>query len=182
MRKGADMDTRTEQRIKALEVALNNEAREREFYLKHRDRTANPHGKSMFGSIADDELEHFKRLQELHKRLKAEGKWPETIPIKVKGTEVKSILKKLIDAVDTSSKVDTDDVEGVKIAIAFETKGEIFYGELRDSVDNPIEKGFYDMLASLEREHRLSLEDTLEYFQNPEDWYTIKEKHHLDGA
>jgi len=176
------MDRKTEQRIKALEVALNNEAREREFYLKHRERSANPHGKSMFGSIADDELEHFKRIQELHKRLKEEGKWPETIPIQVRGTEVKSILKKLIDSVDTSSKADTDDVEAVKIAIDFEAKGESFYSELRDSVDNRAEKGFYDILATMEREHRLSLEDTLEYFQNPEDWYTLKEKHTLDGA
>ena len=176
------MEKKTEQRIKALEVALNNETREREFYLKHRERTANPHGKSMFGSIADDELEHFRRLQELHKRLNEEGKWPETIPIRVKGTEVKSILKKLINSVDTSSKADTDDVEAVKIAIEFEARGEIFYNGLRDSADNPMEKGFYDILATLEREHRLSLEDTLEYFLNPEGWFTIKEKHHLDGA
>jgi len=38
------------------------------------------------------------------------------------------------------------------------------------------------MLAGLEREHRLSLEDTLEYFEDPEGWLLMKEKHHLDGA
>jgi rubrerythrin len=176
------MERKAEERIKALEVALNNEAREREFYLKHKERSRNPHGKSMFGSIADDELEHFKRLQELHKRLKEEKKWPETLPIRVKGTEVKTILKRLIDSVDTSSTADTDDVEAVRIAIDFEAKGEFFYSDLRDSVDNPMERGFYDILATMEREHRLSLEDTLEYFLNPAGWFTIKEKHTLDGA
>ena len=176
------MDERSAERVKALEVAINNEAREREFYLKHMERTSNPHGKAMFASIADDELEHLRRLQVLHKRLQAEGKWPETLPLEVKGTEVKSIMKKLVDSIDTSSKADSDDVEAVKVAIEFEAKGEAFYSDLRDRVENPTEKRFYDLLATMEREHRLSLEDTLEYFQDPEAWFRVKEKHTFDGA
>jgi len=176
------MGNRTEERIQALEVALNNEAREKAFYLKHAKRTKNPLGRLMFESIAKDEDEHYQRLQELHGKLKEEGRWPETIPLKVKGTDMKSILKKMVQSVDTSSKVDTDDLDAVKIAIDFETKGEIFYSDLRDSVDNPVEKEFYSVLATMEREHRLSLEDTLEYFQDPEGWYRMKEKHHLDGG
>ena len=95
---------------------------------------------------------------------------------------MKSILKKVVKSVDTSAKTDTDDIEAVKIAIDFETKGEEFYRDLSDSVENPVEKEFYSLLASMEREHRLSLEDTLEYFKDPEGWYRMKEKHHLDGG
>lgn len=176
------MSSTTEERIKALEVALNNEAREKAFYLKHAKRTSNPFGRLMFESIAKDEDEHYQRLEELHGNLKEKGKWPETIPLKVKGTDMKSILKKAVESVDTSAKADTDDLEAVKIAIDFETKGEQFYRNLRDSVDDPTEKEFYSILAAMEREHRLSLEDTLEYFQDPEGWYRMKEKHHLDGG
>ena len=176
------MSSKTEERIKALEVALNNESRERDFYLKHKERTISPIGKLMFATIASDEDEHYRRILELHKRLAKEGKWPETIPLKVKGTEVKTILNKLVDSVDTSSKADMDDVEAVKIAIDFETKGEIFYSDLGKSVEDPIEKNFYELLSSIEREHRLSLEDTYEYFQDPAGWYRIKERHHIDGA
>jgi len=176
------MSSKTEERIKALEVALNNESRERDFYLKHKERTINPIGKLMFATIASDEDEHYRRILELHKRLTKEGKWPETIPLKVKGTEVKAVLNKLVDSVDTSSKADMDDVEAVKIAVDFETKGEIFYSKLAQSVENPIEKKFYELLPSIEREHRLSLEDTYEYFKDPAGWYRIKERHHIDGA
>ena len=176
------MTAKTEERIKALEVALNNEARERDFYLKHKERTTNALGKSMFASIASDEDEHYRRILVLHKRLKEEGKWPETVPIQVKGTEVKSILKNLVDSVDTSSKADLDDMEAVKTAIDFETQGEMFYNDLAKKVDNPVEKKFYEFLAQMEREHRLSLADTYEYFQDPAGWYRIKERHHIDGA
>jgi len=100
----------------------------------------------------------------------------------VKGTEVKAIIQKLADSVDTSSKADLDDMQAVQIAIDFETKGEIFYSNLGKSVEDPVEKKFYELLASIEREHRLSLEDTYEYFKDPVGWYRIKERHHIDGA
>jgi rubrerythrin len=45
-----------EERLNALEVALANEMREREFYHKNAERCRNPLGKSMFKQIADDEL------------------------------------------------------------------------------------------------------------------------------
>jgi len=176
------MGSKTEERMKALEIALNNEAREREFYLKHKERTTNPHGKSMFGAIADDESEHYKRILELHKQLKEKGSWPEKVPLQVKGTEVKSLINKLAAAVDPSAKADLDDVKAVEIAIDFETKGEKFYRDLANHVDNPIEKKFYQFLSSIEREHLLSLKDTYDYFKDPAGWLRLKERHHIDGA
>jgi len=176
------MPSTTQERIQALEVALNNESREKEFYLKHAERTKNSLGKSMFASIASDEDEHYRRILGLHKRLQQEGKWPETLPIQVKGTEVKDVLKKFVASVDTSSKADLNDMQAVKIAIDFETKGEKFYRDLAKNVENPAEKKFYEFLASIEGEHRLSLVDTMDYFQDPAGWLRIKERHHIDGA
>ena len=182
MEKGIKMSSKTEERIKALEIALNNEARERDFYLKHKERTTNNLGQLMFASIASDEDEHYRRILALHQRLKEEGKWPETVPIQVKGTEVKAVIQKVVNSMDTFSKAERDDMEAVKIAIDFETKGELFYSDLAKNVDNPMEKKFYELLASMQREHRLSLQDTFEYFQDPANWYRIKERQHVDGA
>jgi rubrerythrin len=176
------MSSNTGERIKALEIALNNESKERDFYLKHAERSRNLLGKQMFASIAADEDEHYKRILGLHKKLISDGRWPETVPIEVKGTEVKAVLQKIVDAVNTSSKADTDDIEAVKVAVDFETKGEMFYSKLAREVENPMEKKFYEFLAGIEREHRLSLEDTYEYFKDPAGWYRVKEKLHVDGA
>lgn len=172
----------TEARIKALEVALENEMRERDFYLKQKERTNNPLGQRMFASIAADEDEHYRRILELHDRLRKEGKWPESLPLKVKGTEIKKILQEMVAPVALSSKADTDDLEAVQVAIAFETKGELFYKDLARRVEVPVEKDFYGLLASMEREHRLSLEDTYEYFQDPAGWHQRKEKPHIDAG
>lgn len=53
-------------RLNALEIALENETKEREFYLANAERTANPLGKAMFESIAAEELDHYERLKKLH--------------------------------------------------------------------------------------------------------------------
>jgi rubrerythrin len=169
------------ERLNALEVALNNEMKEREFYLKNAKRTKNALGKTMFQQIADDELEHYDRLTQLHENWKKKEKWPETVPLKVKDTVVKNILMGLINKVDKTSEGDTDDLDAVRTAIDFEAKGATFYAALRDSVFDPKEKQFFDLLSRIENEHYLSLKDTEEYLTDPASWYQKKEHHTLDG-
>jgi len=168
-------------RLNALEVALNNEMKEREFYLKNAKRTKNPLGKAMFRQIGDDELEHYERLKQLQQKWKNQGKWPETVPLKVEDTIVKEILLEYIKKIDEIPEGDSDDLKAVQIAIEFEAKGAKFYSELRDSVTDPKEKQFFDLLSRIENEHYLSLKDTEEYFIDPKSWYRKVEHHTLDG-
>jgi rubrerythrin len=170
------------ERLNALEVALNNEMREREFYLKNAKRTKNSLGKKMFQQIGDDELEHYERLKQLHQKWTKQEKWPETVPLKVKDTIVKDILLEFVKKVDETAKGDSDDLEAVRTALDFEAKGAKFYAEIRDSVTNPKEKEFFDLLSKMENEHYLSLKDTEEYFIDPASWYRKMEHHTLDGA
>ena len=75
-----------------------------------------------------------------------------------------------------------DDLKAIRTAIDFEEKGALHYAKLRDEVSDPKEKGFFDLLATIEREHFLSLKDTEEYLIDPASWYTKVEHHVLDGA
>ena len=168
-------------RLNALEVALNNETREREFYIKNAKRTKNALGKRMFQQIGDDELEHYERLKQLHQKWSKQEKWPETVPLKVKDTVVKDILLDFVKKVNMTAKRDTDDLEAVRTALDFEAKGAKFYAELRDSVSDPKEKQLFDLLSKMENEHYLSLKDTEEYFIDPVSWYRMVEHHTLDG-
>jgi rubrerythrin len=170
------------ERLNALEVALNNEMREREFYLKNAKRTKNPLGKAMFQQIGDEELEHYERLKQLHEKWERQEKWPETVPLKVKDTIVKDILLDVLNKVDEMSVGDDDDLEAVRTAIDFEAKGAKFYAELRDAVSDPKEKEFFDLLARIENQHYLYLKDTEEYFIDPASWYRKFEPHGFEGV
>lgn len=169
-------------RLNALEVALNNEMREREFYLKNAKRTKNSLGKRMFQQIAEDELEHYERLKQLHQKWIKQEKWPETVPLRVNETIVKDILIEFVNKVDETSKGDSDDLEAVRIALDFEAKGAKFYAELQDEVFEPKEKEFFGLLARMEHEHYLSLKETEEYFTDPVSYFQKAEHPTLDGA
>jgi len=98
-------------RLNALEVALNNELREHEFYKNHAERTKNAVGKAMFEQIAADELEHHARLKELYEIWKKAGQWPETVPLKVNQTPVKDVLKDVVKRGLEGTKADRDDLD-----------------------------------------------------------------------
>jgi rubrerythrin len=170
------------ERLNALVVALNNEMREREFYLKNAARTQNPLGKAMFQQIGDEELEHYERLKQLHLRWEQGEKWPETVPLEVKGTIVKNILLDIVKKLDEMPEGDANDLEAVRTAIDFEAKGVRYYAELRDSVSDPKEKAFFNLLSQIEKEHYMTLKDSEEFFTDAASWYRKREHHTLDGA
>ncbi len=169
-------------RLNALEVALNNELREHEFYRKNAERTSNPVGKAMFLQIAAEELEHHERLKQLHEQWAKENKWPETIPLQVKETKVRDVLKDVVREAGKAPTWDADDRKALETAIDFEGEGATYYARLRDNVTDPREKAFFELLANIEHEHYVSLKDTEEYLRDPAAWYRRKERSGLDGA
>ncbi|MGA3209312.1 MAG: ferritin family protein [Syntrophales bacterium] len=170
------------ERLNALQVALNNEMKEHKFYLTNAQRTKNPVGKVMFKQIAGEELEHYERLKQLHENWEKAKKWPETVPLKVKNTVVKNLLKKAAKNDPKKSKGDADDLKAIQTAIEFEAKGTEYYAKLRDEVDDLKEKAFFGLLANIEHEHYVSLRDTEQYMIDPATWFREKEEGGLDGA
>jgi rubrerythrin len=175
-------ETVMEERLNALEMALNNEMTERNFYLKNAERTSNPLGRAMFLQIADEELEHYERLSQLAEVWKKDQKWPETIPLAVKETAVKAVFGAAAKEAAHADGGDNDDLTAVRVAIDFEARGAQFYAELRDKSTNPREKAFFELLANIEHEHFTSLKDTEEFFVNPQGWFQNRESSGLDGA
>lgn len=171
-----------EERVNALEVALNNELREREFYLIHAEKTTNHAGKTMFKRIADDETEHYQRLSELHEKWKRNERWPDSVPLIVSSTNVREILISTIKNLEKSGIADDNDLQAIQTAIDFEEKGVGFYRGLRDASENPTEKAFFDLLSQVEYEHFLSLKSAEEYLTSPDTWYIRTEHHMMDGG
>jgi len=170
------------ERLNALQVALDNEMKEHRFYLKNAERTKNPVGKAMFQQIAGEELEHYERLKQLHENWQKEKKWPETVPLKVKDTPVKTLVKEAAKNAPAKAKGDAEDLKAVRTAIEFEANGTKYYTKLRDEATDQKEKVFFNLLANIEREHYASLKDTEEYLTDPVSWFRNKEATGLDGA
>lgn len=170
------------ERLNALQVALDNEMKEHKFYLQNAGRTKNPVGKAMFQQIASEELEHYERLKQLHENWKKDKKWPETVPLNVKDTPVKTLVKDVAKKAPAKAKGDADDLKAVRTAIEFEANGTKYYTKLSEELTDQKEKAFFKLLADIEREHYASLKDTEEYLTDPVSWFRKKESAGLDGA
>jgi rubrerythrin len=169
-------------RMNALKFALENEQKEREFYLANARRTKNLAGKNMFKQIADEEKEHYEILKQLHDTWEQKKKWPATIPLKVKKSLAGTILKSMADKKSTRFKGNDDDLKAVRTAIDFEARGMALYTKLEEGSDDPKEKAFFNLMAGIERQHFMSLRETEEFLTDPASWYQSIEKASLDGG
>ena len=170
-----------EAKIKSITVALDNELRERDFYLLHAGKTNNPVGKAMFEKLAADEDEHYRRLQVIHRELSLKGAWPETVSAGIGASNIAETLRKVTALAEQAPQASRDDIEALTIAIQFEEKGYGFYTALANGAATPAEKDFFSLLASMEREHLLSLRETLLFYESPADWLAKTEKPQLEG-
>ena len=169
-------------RMNALKFALENEQKEREFYLANARRTKNMAGKNMFKQIADEEKEHYEVLKKLNEKWQQQKKWPATVPLKVRKSLAGSILKAMAGKKAARIAGNEDDLKAIRTAIDFEARGVALYTKLEKESADPKEKAFFNSIASVERDHLLSLRDTEEFLTDPATWYQNAEKPALDGA
>ena len=169
-------------RMNALKFALENEQKEREFYLANARRTKNMAGKNMFKQIADEEKEHYEVLKKLNEKWQQQKKWPATVPLKVKKSLAGSILKAMAGKKAARIAGNEDDLKAIRTAIDFEARGVALYTKLEKESTDLKEKAFFNLIASVERDHLLSLRDTEEFLTDPATWYQNAEKPALDGA
>ena len=168
--------------MSALEFALENELKERDFYLSNARKTKNLAGKNMFKQIADEEKEHYEMLKKLHDKWEKQKKWPATVPLKVKKSLTKNILRAFSGKRVARIEGNDDDLKAIRTAIDFEARGVALYTKLEKQSTEPKEKAFFNLLAGVEREHLLSLRDTEQFLTDPASWYQNTEKTLLDGA
>ncbi len=169
------------EKMRSIEMALKNEETEMKFYLNEAERSKNPTAKNIFTLIAKDEEEHMARIKSLYEKLVSEKKWPEDIPIDVKGTNVRETLGNLVKNAGKEEH-NKDDIDALKEAIEFEKNGAKFYSDLASKCKNPMEINFFTFLAGIEKEHSLALSDTLLYLEDPDSWFLEHEHSSLDGG
>ena len=170
------------ERMASIELALKNETMEREFYLNEAKRSKNPLAQAMFAQLAKDEEEHMHRIRGLHEKLIGAGNWPKDVPLQVAGTDIKKVLDTLVAKAGSDKEHDGNDLAALRKALDFESKGEKLYTDLAKICENPMERNFFGFLAKIEREHHLSIADTLSYLEDPAAWMMQHERAGLDGA
>jgi len=168
--------------MNVLSAAIKFEEDGRNLYLECIKKTEHPWGKSLFQSLADDELKHIERLKETFETLTVSEKFTEgPLPLTAE-KQWKNIFEKAKSKIDTVVKASTSDIDALKLGIDFEERGMKYYKKLSEKSMNLLEKKFYQILAHEENKHFLILKDSHELLTDPSSWFERTEKIGLDGG
>ncbi len=162
--------------MKSVELALKMETDAIKFYTEAAEKVSHPVGKKMFLSIAEDEKNHIKMIEEVLKGL--ELTYIEANPVKT----VKTIFEEMKDNLMERIQAQTDDLEAFKIAMEMEKEGVEFYKKVFNEVNTEKEKKLFERLIYEEEQHYKIFSETYNFMKDTGNWFMWKEFSIVEGG
>jgi rubrerythrin len=142
-----------------LSLAIDREVESYTFYRAVTDKVKDVALKRLFGELAEDEKNHRTTLEGFLSKGVKNLKFDTTADYKV------------VDSLPTPPlTVNLKPIEGLVIAIKKELEAMQMYTQLAASSMDPEQKALFSQLASMERGHKLRLEDIYTNMAFPEVW------------
>jgi rubrerythrin len=172
--------------IADTKLAIELEKKGYDFYTQTAKKTSNPLAASTLKSLAVREMEHLSRIKEFYQDIAGEKKlksdWLKGVEVPPRKEELlKPILIKLKAALDKKFETDKEINDAYMIAEGLERDSYNLYDKISKGSDDQTAKKFYAALAQEEREHFDILEETLQYLNNPGDWFKKEERWIVEG-
>ena len=158
------------EKVDSLEFALDFEINGTILYLKLAKKTKNILIKQLFYSLASQEIDHAKRVDEIYEMVKENKEWEVLGERNLSSIEItlKDFFRK---AKKINLKRDTENLSGYKIAMEMEEKGYNAYNNFYNNSKNESEKKFFKQLMEQEKEHLDSLRNVYYYLTKTGDWF-----------
>jgi rubrerythrin len=164
--------------VDALKTALQMEIEGKEFYQRAAHDSRDELGKKLLNALAGEEDIHRLVFLRIFESIRARKGWPATDLQPDGGQHLRTILAS--GGGLTPPKTVDNELAAVATARTMEGKTYDFYQSRRQQASDPVEKEFYEKLASQEQQHTLLLTDYHEYLVNPAGWFVNKEHPSLD--
>lgn len=164
--------------IEAVKTAIQMEIDGKKFYQQAAQASKNDLGKKLFRQLAEEEDIHRQKFAAIYKTIQAKKSWPEVDIQPHGGQELKTLFAGASKNIQSSDS----ELEAVQTAMTMENKTRDFYREQARKSSFAVEKNYYQTLEKEESVHHAVLLDYYEYMKDPAQWFTMKERHSLDGG
>jgi len=139
--------------VLALKKALKLEQEGEAFYREAAERTADPKGKTMYASLAEDEALHARIIQREIDAL-AEGKGWQAIEAAEGEIDLESpLFPKGKGAFEEAVRSNASDLDALLFALKIENDSFSLYVEQAKAATDSMAKQFYEFLVGAERTH-----------------------------
>lgn len=162
--------------MKSIEIALKMETDAVKFYTEASERVKHPVGKKMFLTIAEDEKNHIRMIEELLKGLELTIR--EANPIKA----VKTIFEELKDSLMQRVEAQKDELEAFRIAMEMEKEGIEFYKRILNEVNTEKERKLFERLIYEEEQHYRIFSESYSFLSDTGNWFMWKEFSIVEGG
>jgi rubrerythrin len=145
--------------LQALRQAIRLEQDGYKFYTETAERTADPRGREMFLSLADDEKLHLRIVRDQYEALSAGKGWVsfsealERSPELVEGLKPIDLDKPLFPPEEGAVDPKASDTDALLFALQIENESYELYRKAATETADPAGKAMYQFLASQERTH-----------------------------
>ncbi len=149
--------SQSKEMLDAIMRAIELEKETFDFFVKAEHKTFNPAGKRIFKWLAKIEEQHYIKLTELYNSLHEGGRWVfyggSTFELVPAGEDEQRV------------KLDTDDIEALRIAEKIEQRGMVFYEELIAKTSDQDGKVMLEVLRNEEIEHLRVIREKLQQLE-----------------
>ncbi len=160
----------------ALTAALDFEVQGRKFYLRTAEQASDPLSRKLFQTLAEDELRHQERFQQIFSRIQQGATWPQPAP--AHATLVEEEIHGFFAANRETLKPGTTTLEGYEFALRLEKTSIELYSKYARESGSAAERAFYEALIAEERGHLEAIQNVHYFLTQPGDWYQEDESRH----
>jgi rubrerythrin len=165
--------------VKLLHEAETIEQDGHRYYLNSMDKTENKFAKELFKKLAEEEIVHYNRIKQIAEML-TEGRKISKSDIQLSGKSGK-VFDSLIRDMKSDQPAGSE-IEALEFAKKLEEKSIAHYKNAMKATTDTNVLEFLAQLVIEEEGHLRSVKDSIEYIEDPQAWFSRKERSHFDGA
>jgi len=153
----------------AITTAIQMEKDGYNFYKKAAAQTTSDMGKSVFESIASDELVHLETFQKLFDETVGNQEWEHLVQSNKKYADLNVFPKdlKTMQGVEANP----NELDALRIAMDSETEAIDYYTEIQSNTKDKQVKKILDMIIEQEKRHYFLLEQEFSHLSSTGYWY-----------
>jgi len=157
----------------AIRAALDFEQRGHDYYKDIAAHAENPLTRTVFSTLADEELQHMERIRQLYDETGA-GEAPSAPP-----GSLEEAVRRVFDNTEWKEREawKMDNAAAYDFATGLEREGYALYSRLAEESESDREREFYRRLQNEELNHLSALENVHNYLDRTADWFAREEVH-----
>lgn len=155
----------------ALETAIQMEKDGYNFYKKAAAQTSSDMGKSIFESIAKDEMMHLEVFQKIFEEKISKTEWDKLVDSSKKYQEIPIFPKDLKEI--SGANPDENELDALRIAMDSEKDAIDYYTEIWENSNDDEVKKIVDEIIEQEKNHYFLLEQEFNHLSSTGYWYEL---------